>query len=115
MDVHVLPRRGGKTERLLEWLQTAPSGEHRVLVSPTIQESHRLMRLAYDRGLIPGQVETWQFVSFGEVTRGTRGLFSGVLLGRGGHVVLGLDNVDAVLQAMTDWPIEAMTVTGSAR
>lgn len=104
-----LPRRLGKTEQLLNWLRSAPEGEHRILVSHNLMESHRIFRMAVDRGFIDdGTLESWQFVSVSEVVPGA---WSAVLMGRGGRIVLGIDNADIVLSALLNREIGAMTVT----
>jgi hypothetical protein len=57
-DVIVLPRRGGKTEKMIEWLLAAAieaPDEHRIVVSHSLAESHRVMRLVYERGLLSHQ------------------------------------------------------------
>lgn len=103
MRVLALPRRRGKTMEVLKWLADAPEGEHRVLVSQDLMESHRVQRLGMKRGL-----ESWQFVALSEVTPTA---WSGVLRGRGGRVVLGLDNLDLMLPWLLGWPVSLATVT----
>ncbi len=53
--LEVLPRQGGKTTRMLEWMRSAPAGEHRVCVCVTQMEAMRLRRENLD-------LESWQFV-----------------------------------------------------
>ena len=108
MKFDICDRGKGKTTRLLEWLLDAPEGEHRVLVSHDRRTTMKLLREARDRGL---PVESWQFVSFDEIRTGSNA-FSGVLHGRGGHVVLGIDNADIILRGLTAWSIDIVTATG---
>lgn len=106
MRVTVLPRQGGKTTRMLQWAREAPKGEHRIIVSPTMEESMRLLRENPD-------LESWQFVSIREVADNDRRAWSGVLMGRGGHIVLGLDNLDLIIKYFIHtWPIHRVTITG---
>lgn len=105
MRVMVTGRQGGKTTAMLEWMRGAPEGEHRVCVSASREQAMRLLRDNPD-------LESWQFVALDDVRRG--GAFGGVLRGRGGHVVLGIDNLDMVLGALIYWPVDAVTVTGEA-
>ena len=99
--LEVLPRQGGKTTRMLEWMRSAPAGEHRVCVSVTRMEAMRLRRDNPD-------LESWQFVSLDEVDRRAWG---GVLSGRGGWIVLGLDNLDMMLSQLLGWPVGKVTWT----
>lgn len=102
-----LDRRRGKTERLLDWMAAAPVSEHRVCVSPTLEESHRVQRIGLERGL-----ESWQFCSLSETM--DRGSWSGVLAGRGGRIVLGLDNIDIMLPALLGREVGMVTITTPA-
>jgi hypothetical protein len=101
IGISVLPRGAGKTTRILEWMRAAPEGEHRVCVSATQQEAMRLLRENRD-------LESWQFVGPDDVTAKA---WSGVLAGRGGQVVLGLDNADLILRRLMRWPIGTATWT----
>lgn len=86
MKVVALGRQRGKTTQMLQWLREAPKGEHRVIVSPTKEEAMRLLRENPD-------LASWQFVTI-EETRSSYNAWSGVLHGRGGRIVLGIDNLD---------------------
>ena len=99
-------RQTGKTTAMLDWMQDAPEGDHRVLVCHTGQEAMRLLRESRERGL---DLESWQFVGYDELKPGT---WSGVLHGRGGRVVLGVDNLDLILGRLLGWPVERVTATG---
>lgn len=100
----VTGRGGGKTTQMLQWMREAPQGEHRIIVCPSGQEAMRLLRENPD-------LESWQFVSLEEVMDRDRAAWSGVLHGRGGRVVLGLDNLDMMLDRLIYWPVEAFSVT----
>jgi hypothetical protein len=106
IEFHVGGRRSGKTDKMLRWLTDAPEGEWRVLVSVSEQRAMRLLREARERGL---SVESWQFVGIEEVKRHT---WSGVLYGRGGHIVLGLDDLDMMLYQIIGWPVGRISATG---
>lgn len=110
MKVVYLPKGKGKTPALLNWLQSAPEGEWRVGVFQSLDEAHRQMRLAYEDGAIPSKYETWQFLSIYDITRGSDALLSDVRL-RGGSIVLGIDNVDLILEQLIGWQIGMVTAT----
>lgn len=95
-------RQGGKTEQMLAWLRDAPEGEHRVLVSHSREEAMRLLRDNAD------DLESWQFVTPEEVTPDA---WSGVLLGRGGRIVLGFDNLDLILPRLVGRTVGAVSMT----
>ena len=101
-------RQRGKTTALLEWARRAPAGEHRIIVCHTPQRAMDLLREEYDR---EDGLESWQFVGIEEVVPEA---WSGVLRGRGGKVVLGIDDFDLVLHRLLsiNWRIGAFTVTG---
>ena len=103
MEIIVLPRQGGKTTKMLEWIRGAPEGEHRVIVCPTGQEAMRLLRENPD-------LESWRFVSMDEVRPGGGG-WSGVLYGRGGRMVLGIDNLDLMLSRLFGWEVGAFSAS----
>lgn len=103
MKVIIGGRQSGKTARLLAWMHEAPEGEHRVCVTFSDMEAMRLLRENPD-------LESWQFVGTGEVRAGA---WSGVLRGRGGHIVLGYDNADLALQQMVPFELGVITVTGA--
>lgn len=97
----VTGRQGGKTTQMLQWVREAPEGEHRVLVCTHGSEAMRLLRENPD-------LESWQFVGLNEVKLDA---WSGVLFGRGGYIVLGLDNIDLMLTGLLGWPVGAMSMT----
>ena len=110
MEVLVLPAHAGKTSQLLQWLVDAPEDEHRILVSHSFMESHRVLRLAYDLGLIPEKCETWQFVAVEEL-RGD-GVWSAVKATRPyGRFVLAFDNLDLWLERLFPYQIQLVTIT----
>ena len=99
------PRGHGKTHDLLKWAAEAPEGVGRVIVSPHIQASDYVKRMAEAMGV---EFETWQFVTAEEVKRGSHA-FSGVLYGRGWQIELGVDNADLILQGWLNWPMRMAT------
>jgi len=105
MKVILKARGEGKTERLLAWVRAAPPGEHRVIVSADHQRA--MDRLRENRDL-----ESWQFVGVEEVGPGC---WSGVLMGRGGQVVLGLDDLDEVLPRIMGWRVGAVAINMGPR
>lgn len=100
-------RNTGKTNHMLKWLMDAPEGEHRVCVSHSLQESRRLMRYARIDRQLP--LESWQFVSWQEVGPGG---WSGVLMGHGGRVVLGFDNLDLIMSRVLGFEVGAISLGG---
>jgi hypothetical protein len=105
MKVVALGRQEGKTTKMLQWLREAPEGEHRVLVCVSDREAMRLLRenVGPDSSL-----ESWQFVGPDEVDPDG---WQGVLMGRGGTVVLGIDNIDLIVSHWLHWPVGAISVT----
>lgn len=104
MHVIALGRGKGKTEELLGWLKGAPDGEVRVLVSHTLEESRRVMRLAMRRD---DTYQSWQFVCWSEIGAGAWSAVTAL----GQQIVLGVDNVELVLEQMFHWPVGAISVT----
>jgi hypothetical protein len=92
----VRARQSGKTTDLLAWVADAPEGEHRVFVTHSKEEAMRVYRENRDR------FESWQFVGIDEVKPGA---WAGVIIGRGGRVVLGLDNFDLMLERLVGRPV----------
>jgi hypothetical protein len=117
VKIIVTGRRGGKTTAMLQWLREAPEGEHRVLVCHSEMEAMRLWREVWhkqtadrpDREMQPGDLESWQFV--GPLEMRGEGVWSGVLMGRSGRVVLGFDNLDLWLQGLTHFEVGAASLT----
>jgi hypothetical protein len=115
-QVIALPRRGGKTEKMIEWLLAAAieaPDEHRIIVSHSLAESHRVQRLMIERAL---PLESWQFVAAGEIYYEHRGLWSGVRLRdeqEKAHreFVLGVDNADLVLEYFLHHRVGIASVT----
>ena len=88
-------------------MRDAPDGEHRVMLCHSSSEAMRLLRHSRDQDM---GLESWQFVSSGDITDGA---WSGVLRGRGGSIVVGIDNLDMFLQHIVGgWPVGAVTMTG---
>lgn len=108
MEFHITGRQHGKTTRLLDWLEAAPEGEHRIAVCHNAQRSMDLLHQSRKQGR---RLESWQFVSAEEVARGSR-VFSGVLRGRRGHIVLGIDDLDLTIQNMFQFEVGRITATG---
>lgn len=104
----VTGRQEGKTTALLAWLRAAPPGEHRIFVAHSALEAMRVYRSTWDEEDNPTDLESWQFVGLEEATRDAWGA---VLACRGGVVVLGIDNLDLVLQRLVGWPVGALTMT----
>jgi len=106
IEFHIGGRMSGKTDSMLEWLTEAPEGEHRVIVSVSSARAMRLLSEARAREL---EVESWQFVGIDEVKHRT---WSGVIAGRGGHIVLGLDDLDMMLYQLFGWTVGRVSATG---
>lgn len=106
MKFFIADRQSGKTEKIIEWMIDAPEGEHRVCVSHSHQRAMRLLRECRERRL---EVESWQFVGIEEIDKRT---WSGVLAGRGGHIVLGIDDLDMSIRHLLVWPVGFVTATG---
>lgn len=108
MQFHITGRQGGKTSQLLDWMEGAPEGEHRVMVCHTRERSMQMLNLSRVQ---ERKLESWQFVSAQEVLPYSRA-FSGVLYGRGGHIVLGIDDLDLTINHMFGFIVERVTATG---
>lgn len=111
MRVIIRPRQGGKTTEMLEWMKAAAGddSQHRICVSHSEHEAMRLYLSTWDEDGNPTWAESWQFV-------GPREPFAerpweGVLRGRGGHIVLGLDNLDLLVGRYAGWPVDIFTMT----
>lgn len=81
----VTPHGGGKTERMLRWAAGGNINEARVIVCFSSREAMRLLRDSRERKL---GLESWQFVSYEEVS--VAGFQSGTRRTR--KVLLGIDN-----------------------
>ena len=101
MKVITAGRRGGKTTAMLEWMRAAPEGEHRVCVAHSRDYAMRLLRENPD-------LESWQFVAPHDITPQA---WSGVLRGRVGRIVLGIDNLDLILGPLLGQEVGAISVT----
>ena len=106
VEFHIGGRMSGKTDKMLQWLVDAPEDEHRVIVSISEARAMRLLREARMREL---DVESWQFVGVEGITKRS---WSGVLFNRGGHIVLGLDDLDMMLYQLFGWPVHRVSATG---
>jgi len=102
-------RSTGKTQAPLEWMREAPEGEHRVMVCHSRQSSMAMLRAAREAGL---DLESWQFVCADEVVQSRGGGWEGVPYGRGGAIVLGIDNADLILPSLFQQRIGYITGTG---
>lgn len=109
MEFIILPRQAGKTHRLIEWMLAAPEGEARIYVTHDQHDAMRMLREQREKGNVP-PLETWQFMSFREIQGA--GVLSAVLKFRTQNIVIGVDNVDLILQMMVDFPIRRVTATG---
>lgn len=101
-EIISLPRGGGKTMRMLEWMAAQPPTQNRVCVTITAHEANRLRNLAREQGL---NIEGWRFVSAGEVKRGTLHGTSFM------PTVLGVDNAELVLSALLGYEVGTLSVT----
>ncbi len=101
-EIHVTGRQQGKTTKMLEWMRAAPEDEVRVLVSHTRARSMQLLRENPD-------LYSWQFVSSEEMLRGhtTHQAIRG-------RIVLGVDDLDLVLQRLLNFPIGRISMTGES-
>jgi hypothetical protein len=109
VEIAVLPRGRGKTTLILEWMKDPlkPDDEHRIIVCPNNQRAMQLL------GENREELESWQFVSYQELDQDYAGAaWSGVLMGRGGRVVLALDDVDSYLRhRFGRWEIALITIS----
>jgi len=102
-------RKTGKTAAMFRWMLEAPEGQHRICVSHTNQRAMDLLRRSREYGY---NLESWQFVGLPELMA-TKGGWEAVLYGRGGHIVLGIDDLDLCITQFIDrWPIGLITATG---
>lgn len=111
MRITIDGRQTGRTESILQWMRQAPEGEHRVLVCHSSQEAMRVYRSTFDENNNPTEFESWQFIGANEL--GSPGMFSGVLRGRGGRIVLGIDNLDLMLYRIFGQEVGHITLEGS--
>lgn len=109
MEFVILPRQAGKTHGLIEWMLAAPKGEARIYVTHNRHDAMRMLREQRGKGNVP-PLESWQFMAFQEI-RGP-GVLSAVVKWRTENIVIGIDNVDMILQMMVDFPIRRVTATG---
>lgn len=110
MEFILKARGGGKTRDLLDWLEAAPDGEGRVIVSYSSRRAMELLREAREAGR---QVESWQFVGVDEV-RGDKGAFNAVRL-HGRRIELAIDDLDLFLPRFFAWPVAVVTATPPER
>ena len=100
MRAIVLPRRGGKTARMLNWLV---SDSRRVLIVFSARERDRLIWLFTRKGEKPDEIN--RIVAVSEVLRGmTRGRWT--------EPVYGIDELDQVLVSILGAPVEVVSFTG---
>jgi hypothetical protein len=100
MRAVVLPRMGGKTERMLQWLV---SDQRNVLIVYSDRERQRLVRLFTQRGEYPSEID--RIVAISTILRGaTRGKWR--------EPVYGIDELDLVLAQVVSGPVEIVSFTG---
>ena len=104
MRVLDVGRKKGKTTRLLQWVSESEPGTARVFVSRTRNEAMDLLVIARNRGL---DVQSWQFVGWEELKAPRLWMMAKE------RIVLGIDNLDLIVQDMVRWPIELVTLCGS--
>ena len=90
IPIEILPRAGGKTTRLLEWMRAASGDERRVALCTTRLEAKQLRRENPD--LDPTLFITLDYVPLG-------------FHGYRGHTVVGVDNADLFLQHLIRYPV----------
>jgi hypothetical protein len=95
-------RKTGKTTAMLEWASHSPKGEARVIVTPTKEEAMSLLRRSRNEGYT---LSSWQFISVEEARRPSHAAIEP------GRVVLGLDDVDRMLQRMFHFPVVRATAS----
>jgi|SRR5579864_2760171 len=99
MKAIVLPRRGGKTVRMLRWLF---SDDRRVLIVHSARERDRLFNLL---NLSGGGGVGKRIITLGDVT-------SGLTRGRWREPVYGIDELDLVLRQLLLGPVEVISFSG---
>lgn len=98
------PRQSGKTTTLIKWMQAAPEGEHRVLVSHSHERAMQLLR-RYVREE-PSGLESWQFVALDEVLSAQNRA-----RGRSGRVIFAVDDLDLVISRLLGAEVGAVSLT----
>ena len=93
IELDLRDRQRGRTTDLLAWARDH-STESRVIVSATLDRSHRLQREAITTK--DPDLESWQFISWEEYHYPGRGLMWGVRR-RGLPVVYAIDDLDMIL------------------
>lgn len=91
-----LPRAGGKTHQLIQWLCEEEEGEHRIMI---VQDRRTCERLERQYPELRGRFKTLYDVR------------SGHLSGNGGTTVLGIDNLDLCLSDLFGWTVGAASYT----
>ena len=99
-QLDIAPPRSGKSTRMLDWLQDAPDGERRVLVSAAARERDRMQMLA--RTIRGRALDRDQFVTLAEVQAGHLA---------GARVVLAIDNLDLMLDVLLGHPVARASLT----
>jgi len=97
MKAIVLPRQGGKTQRLLRWLIL---DERRILIVMSMRERDRLLRLFVDLPKLGRRIVTLDMILRGA----TRGMWP--------DPIYGIDEVDQVLAQLLRGPVEVVSFSG---
>lgn len=118
IDLVVLPRKGGKTAKVVEWLLAEEPGEFRVVLCLDESEAHRVA-MEYLIATMPDEAEGWLHeapkrhpveqdkLRFLTVSR----LRDEVLRGRRG-VVMAIDNLDMLIRQLVMCDVGLVTWTG---
>lgn len=106
LRVAVLPRGLGKTTKLLKWVRAAPKDQYRALVSQSREARDQAFRQSQTDG--GKKLDSHQFIAAEDLAQMARAHFRGV----SGEVVLGVDDVDVILQVLLGCGVGAVTMTG---
>lgn len=91
MELDIQPRRGGKTERLVEWVLDAEEGQANVMVVPNQQRRKQIL------DQFP-KLQDWQVVTSDEALQGSSGIW--YRMAGKANVALGIDDVDLLLESL---------------
>jgi len=103
MEIDVGARRSGKTDRMLDWLESAPPRQRYILVCHSHTEVERLRKLVKDedRNINPNRIVSVDQIGTLRGLRGSR------------HSSLAIDNVDLVLPSLLGHPVSRISATGN--